>query len=177
MNIDIKDIYEFSALRIACHVESVNYFEGLLGYHFPEHDNDKNIEPMRTGYAYMIYSIYHKNFNLTDEYEKLYRDAHKTHHRHATHHIHHYKNVSEIPNIRIYEMVSDWASANFEQMNIICLKNAICIRDWFEKNRANNAWTVEQLDIINKSIEIINKNTDKTIVHKIWEPVLDKSDL
>ena len=177
MNIDTKDIYEFSKLRIACHVESMNYFAGLLGYHFPEHDNDKNVEPMRTGYAYIIYSIYHKNFHLTPEYEKLCREAHKTHHEHATHHIQHYKNVADIPDIRIYEMVSDWASANFEQMHIICVKDAICINDWFEKNHSDIAWTPHQLDIIKKSIQIINENTDEETLRKIWAPVLEKSDL
>ncbi len=177
MNIDIKDIYEFSALRIACHVKSMNYFAGLLGYHFPEHDNDKNCEPMRTGYAYVIYGIYHKNFRLTEEYEKFYYDAHKTHHEHATHHIQHYEKVADIPDIRIYEMVSDWASANFEQMKIICLKDAIGICDWFEKKCADNAWTPHQLDIIKKSIQIINENTDETVLRKIWAPVLEKSDL
>lgn len=177
MNIDVNDIYEFSRLRIACHVESVNYFAELLGYHFPEHDNDKNIEPMRTGYAYIIYAMYHKNFHLTPEHEQLCMDAKQNHHKHAAHHIQYYKNIADIPDIRIYEMVSDWASANFEQKNIICIPGAICISDWFEQNRADVGWMPHQLDLINKSIQIINANTDEKIVRKIWEPVLEKSDL
>ena len=177
MNIDLNDIYEFSKLRIACHVESVNYFAGLLGYHFPEHDNDKNVEPMLTGYAYIFFAMYHKNFHLLPEHEQLCTDAKRDHHTHATHHIRYYKRVADIPDIRLYEMVADWASANFEQKDIICLPDAVCISDWFKQNHGNMDWTAHQLDLINKSIQIIDKNTDEKAVRKIWEPVLEKSDL
>ena len=177
MNIDVKDIYEFSSLRIACHVESVNYFAGLLGYHFPEHDNDKNSEPMRTGYAYIIYAMYHKNFHLLPEHEQLCHDAKQNHHKHSTHHAAYYANIADIPDVKIYEMVADWASANFEQKNIIHVKDAICLNEWFEQNNAQIPWTTHQLEIIRKSIQIIKENTDQAYVQKIWKPVLEKSDL
>ena len=51
MNINVNDIFDFYELRIKSHVAAVNYFASLLGYHFPEHDGDKVIEPIRTGYS------------------------------------------------------------------------------------------------------------------------------
>ena len=70
MRIDLNDIFDFYELRLKCHVKSVNYFASILGYHFPEHDNDKNHEPIRTGYAYVFYKNYHKNFYLKSEHTK-----------------------------------------------------------------------------------------------------------
>ena len=119
MNISTQDIFEFYEMRIACHVKSVNYFAGLLGYHFPEHDSDKVQEPIRTGYAYIFYNSYHPKLHLMDEYFALCKDAHDMHHKHSVHHIESYKDVKDIPDIRLCEMIADWASANFEQINII----------------------------------------------------------
>ena len=65
MKIDINEIFTFYELRIKSHVEAVNYFASLLGYHFPEHDSDKVTEQIRTGYAYIFYKTYHKNFHVT----------------------------------------------------------------------------------------------------------------
>ena len=42
---------------------------------------------------------------------------------------------------------------------------------------ANQGWTNKQMDIINKSFEIIRKNTDAEYVTSIWAPLLEKSDL
>ena len=177
MNINMNDIFEFYELRIKSHVAAVNYFASLLGYHFPEHDGDKVKEPIRTGYAYIFYKTYHKNFHATPEHESLCRDAINLHHFAATHHIQHYKHVSEIPLVNVYEMVADWASANFEQKNIIQDPGAIEIETWFQNKMANQGWTNEQMDIINKSFEIIRKNTDAEYVTSIWAPLLEKADL
>lgn len=177
MNININDIFEFYELRVKCHVESMNYFASLLGYHFPEHDGDKVREPIRTGYAYIFYETYHKNFHPTAEHTALCNDAIKLHHFAATHHIQHYKNVTEIPDINLYEMVADWASANFEQMNIIHAPESVPIRTWFDNKMANQGWNQHQLDIIQKSFDIIEKNTDIETITKIWQPVLEHADL
>lgn len=177
MNININDIFEFSQLRITCHVRSLNYFAAMFGLNFPDHDGDKNKEPMRTGYAYIVYAMYHKNFHLTPEHEKLCEEAKETHHKHATHHIAYYQNISDIPDIRIYEMVSDWASANFEQKEILCANDALGLIDWFNKNRLNENWTAHQLDLIQKAFKIIDEKSDSGVIKSIWMPVLEKSDL
>ena len=83
MEIKIDDIFEFSKLRIACHVRALNYFAEMFGMQFPEHDNDKNAEPARTGHAYIIYAMYHKNFHISNEYDQLCRDAKRDHQEHA----------------------------------------------------------------------------------------------
>lgn len=177
MYINIDDIFDFYELRIKCHVASVNYFASILGYHFPEHDGDKVHEPIRTGYAYIFYKTYHKNFHPTPEHEALCRDAINIHHAGATHHIQHYKNVTEIPDINLYEMVADWASANFEQRNIIRDSDSVLIQTWFNNKMANQGWTEHQLEIITKSFDIIGKNTDIETITKIWQPLLEKSEL
>lgn len=165
----MQEIFDFYELRIACHVKSVNYFAGLLGYHFPEHDSDKIKEPIRTGYAFVFYKTYHKNFCLSDDHEALCHDAKKTHHEHAPHHIEFYETVTDIPDIELYEMVSDWASANFEQQNILHEPGTESLSDWFEKNMAKLPWTKHQLEIINKSFETIIEKADKKELLNIWQ--------
>ena len=177
MNINMNDVFDFYENRIKCHVESVNYFAGLLGYHFPEHDSDKVIEPIRTGYAYVFYNTYHKNFHLTDDMSALCKDAHDTHHKHASHHIEAYKNVKEIPDVCLYEIVSDWASANFEQMNIIHDKEAVSLQTWFNRNISQLGWNKHQMDIIQKSFAVFDQKTDANKVKAIWQPLLEHADL
>lgn len=177
MNINVDDIFEFYEMRIKCHVTSVNYFAELLGYHFPEHDGDKIIEPIRTGYACMFYRTYHKNFCPTQQQIELSRDAEKIHHTHAPHHIEHYQNVNEIPDIYLYEILSDWASADFEEKYIINRKSYIPLKPWFDKNMSHLPWTEHQLEIIKKSFQIFAENTDTEILKAIWQPLLEKSDL
>lgn len=177
MNINMDDIFEFYEMRIKSHVASVNYFAGLLGYHFPEHDSDKIIEPIRTGYACIFYQTYHKNFHLTDQQIELCHDAKRTHHIHAPHHIEHYQSVNEIPDVYLYEMLSDWASANFEQTNILFDEFAGSLEQWFDKNMSHLPWTKHQLEIIEKSFQIFTENTDTEMVKTIWQPLLEKSDL
>lgn len=177
MNINVNDIFDFYETRIKCHIESMNYFASLLGYHFPEHDSDKVQEPIRTGYSYIFYKTYHKNFHPTPEHETLCKDAINLHHAHAPHHIQYYTDVSQIPDVRIYEMVSDWASANFEQMDIIHEPDSVPLEIWFKNKMAKLPWTKHQLEIFKKSFEIIDKNTDIEKVKVIWQPVLEKADL
>ncbi len=173
----MNDIFDFYENRIKCHVESVNYFADLLGYHFPEHDGDKIIEPIRTGYAYVFYNKYHKNFHLTDDMVALCKDAQNIHHKHASHHVEAYKDVKDIPDVHLYEIVSDWASANFEQINIIKEQDALYLQPWFNKEMSNLGWTKHQMDIIQKSFDIFDKQTDKNKVKAIWQPLLEKADL
>lgn len=177
MQINVNDIFNFYESRISCHVKSMNYFADLLGYHFPEHDGDKVREPIRTGYAYIFYNTYHKNFHPTPEHIALCQDAQNLHHTSATHHIQHYAHVRDIPDICLYEMVSDWASANFEQMNILCESDAVLLEQWFENKMANLGWTEHQLEIIKKSFEIFNEKTDEDKVKAIWQPLLEQADL
>ncbi len=177
MKILLSEIFDFYALRLKSHVASVNYFADLFGFHFPEHDGDKVKEPLRTGYAYIVYNNYHKNFWISLQQMELCLDSQKMHHEHAPHHLQFYTDVSQIPDLRIYEMISDWASANFEQKNIICDKNAISLRQWFDKNKSGVSWNKHQLEIINDGIAKISEKTDEKILKNIWKSVLEKSDL
>lgn len=177
MKIKTDDIFEFAKLRIACHVRALNYFAEMFNMQFPEHDGDKNIEPSRTGHAYIIYAMYHKNFHIPDEYEQLCLDAKQHHREHASHHMLHYKNTADIPDTRIYEMVCDWASANFERRKILRAENALSLNDWFKQNKSELDWTPHQLDLIKKALKIINENIDETKVKSFWEPLLELTDL
>ena len=177
MHVNVNDIFDFYEKRIKCHVESVNYFADLLGYHFPEHDGDKIIEPIRTGYAYIFYHAYHKNFHPTEQHIALCKDAQKIHHESATHHVQHYKSVTDIPDICLYEIVSDWASANFEQMNIIHDKDAISLQQWFDDKMSNMGWNEHQIEIIQNAFKVFDKKTDAEKVKAIWQPLLENADL
>ena len=172
MRISVDTIYEFHKVRTACHVASVNYFAGLLGYHFPEHDNDKNIEPMRTGYAYKNYSGYHPEYKLPENYDELFDLAHSTHHAHATHHIDFYGgDVSRISEICLIEMICDWFSANFEQVNILHDSEYATVMEWFDANMAGKGWSGAQLKTIRDTVKFLEHTTDIDSLMKIWKPV------
>ena len=172
MAIPIEDIYNFHHVRTACHINCMNYFAGLMGYHFPEHDNDKGIEPMRTGYAYKNYANYHPEYNLPDNYEDLAKIAITTHHKHAPHHVDFYNgNVSQIPDVHLIEMVCDWASANFEQLYLLHDCPYETVADWFDAEMSNKNWTDAQLNVIHEAMDFIERHMDKDAVMKIWEPV------
>ena len=173
----MDDIFEFSKLRIECHVRALNYFAKMFGLQFPEHDGDKNAEPWRTGHAYVIYAMYHKNFHLPPEYEQLCETAKQYHREHAPHHVSSYPDIKDVPDIRIYEMVCDWASANFERRKILCVENALSLNDWFKQNKLNRGWTPHQLDLIKNTMKIINENINENLVRNIWQPILDITDL
>ena len=178
MNISIDTIYEFHRVRTGCHIATVNYFAELLGYHFPEHDNDKSVEPMRTGYAYTNYAKYHPKYNLPENYTELFHAAHKTHHEHATHHVQFYGgDVSKIPDVHVIEMVCDWSAANFEQVSVMgdCEYNTTL--EWFDAKMAHLNWTDAQMDIIHSTLDKIAQNRDDQKIMKIWSPVLEIADL
>ena len=106
MSTPVDEIYNFHRIRTACHLASVNYFADIIGYHFPEHDNDKNFEPIRTGYAYKNYATYHKSYRMFPAYGGVFQMAHATHHAHASHHIDFYGgDVSRIAKMKIWELV------------------------------------------------------------------------
>ena len=178
MTIPIEDIYEFHRVRTACHIQCMNYFAGLLGLHFPEHDDDKNIEPMRTGYAYKNYANYHPGYNLPDNYEELAKIAITTHHEHASHHVNFYGgDVSKIPDIHLLEMVCDWASANFEQRFILRDYEFDTVWEWFNARMSDLDWSDAQMKTIRDTTDFLEKHTDKDSVMQIWAPTLAKSDL
>lgn len=176
MKIGLKDIFDFFELRIACHVQSVNYFASLFGYNFPEHDKDKINEPTRTGYAYVFYSKYHENFCLKPEHLELCKKVQCDHHKHAPHHIEYYESVADIPDTRLYEMISDWASANFEQRNVIKARDSMPLQKWFNANMSSLPWTEHQLDIIDSAFETLDEQTDMEQILSIWKSVLEESD-
>lgn len=172
MKISVDTIYKFHRARTACHIACVNYFAVLTGHHFPEHDSDKNTEPMQTGYAYKNYASYHPEYNLTDKYVELFDAAHASHHEHASHHIEFYHgDVSKIPQIRLIEMICDWFSANFEQVNIIHDYEYETVSGWFDAKLSHLSWTAAQLKTISETIKLLEQKADRAELLKIWSPV------
>ena len=176
MSISVDKIYEFHKKRTACHVACVNYFAGLVGYHFPEHDNDKNTEPMRTGYAYKNYAGYHSDYKLPQNYDDLFEVAHATHHSHATHHIDFYGgDVTRIPDVCLMEMICDWCSANFEQVYILHDYEYESVSQWFDAKMAWYNWTPAQLKTIRQTIAFLDREKNVDDLKKIWAPVTDEN--
>ena len=172
MNIPLDKIYEFHKLRTSCHIASVNYFADLVGYHFPEHDNDKNIEPIRTGYAYKNYASYHFEYKMPDNYSELYELAHTIHHMHAPHHIEFYAgDATKISDTCLIEMICDWFSANFEQVNILNDYEYKSVSDWFNAKMSNYNWTPVQLKIIHDVIEKLQRESDSNNLMRIWSTI------
>lgn len=171
MNIPIETIIDFHKKRTQCHVDCVNYFAGLLGYHFPEHDNDKNKNPVQIGYAYVNYANYH-HANLLPAQQDAYQYAHDEHHKNNAHHIEHYKKPSEIPQISLIEMICDWESANFEQRNVLHDTTLDTTIDWFNHIR-NIGWSPEQQKFIEETIQKIDGLAKYDDIIKIWKPLFD----
>ena len=169
MKQDISSILKFYSIVHECHVQTVNYFASLLGCSFPDHDIDKIKEPLKTGYAYRIYKRYYPDFNLPDEYHTLYKDLEQIHKTQSPHHVSYYSDVSEIPDIRIYEMVCDWASASFRAKKLKKDITVPTLQKWFFDNMAQLPWTEHQLELLNKSFQVIQNKTDENALNKIWE--------
>ena len=174
MALNTKDIFDFYDLRMLCHINSVNYFAGLFGRQFPEHDNDKFSDSMRNGYAYVFYNTYYKNFDISDEQIIACNAVKYQHHKNATHHIEHYDMVSDIPDTCLCEILCDCAATNFEFLRIIQQPGTLPLTEWFQQNMLQLPWNQKQMDIINKSLDILDKNSNFDTVTEIWQTLLAK---
>ena len=176
MKISLETIHEFHHKRTQSHIDCLNYHAGLLGYHFPEHDNDKHSGTMMTGYAYINYGRYHPDFNIPETHRSLFRQMHKEHHTTQSHHLEHYSDVSEISDITLIEMVCDWFSANFEQRYLTHEDpDDLSVLKWFYTQLRNNPkykWSQKQIDLICSTIDFLDMYANYDEVIKIWLPLL-----
>lgn len=176
MQIPIETINKFHFIRTQAHINCLNYHAGLLGYHFPEHDNDKNSGTMMIAYSYINYASYHPEYNIPEKYCELFRTMSDEHHATQPHHINYYSNASEISNITLIEMICDWFSANFEQRYLTHKDpNDLTVSQWFEKKLRYNdkyKWSQKQLEIIYSTIEFLEMYADYNKILKIWQPLL-----
>ena len=176
MAVSAKTILDFHRKRTQAHIDCLNYFAGLLGYHFPEHDNDKNSGTIQNGYAYINYANYHPECHLTEAHRDLYEHAHSEHHRTQPHHIEHYPDVCNLPDLTIIEMVCDWHSANFEQIFILHqIPPTSSVQLFFDTNlrsRSNLHWTDHQIALITELTSFLDLYTDFDAVMAIWRPLL-----
>ena len=111
MQIPIETINKFHFIRTQAHIDCLNYHAELLGYNFPEHDNDKNSGAMMIAYSYINYASYHPEYNIPEKYCELFRTMRDEHHATQPHHINYYSNASEISDITLIEMICDWIGA------------------------------------------------------------------
>ena len=175
MQIPIETILDFHTKRIQAHIRCVNYFAGLIGYHFPEHDNDKLLGTIRNGYAYMAYKKYHPEFMLTKAQHEFYTFAHDEHHKTQPHHLEYYKHdVSRISDITLIEMICDWHSASFEQ-RFITHEDSIgySVYDYFSTHLHHLKWSPHQLGLIQTMFDFLDMYTSHTDVMSIWAPLTD----
>ena len=171
MNIPIEEIINFHIKRTNCHVQTLNYFAQILGYHFPEHDSDKYKEPYIFGYAYCNYAKHHKNCAMLPQQKEIFAKVHEEHHKMQPHHIEHYDSVKDVPDIFLIEMICDWHSANFEQNCITHANEFSCVSDFFDKAMAHLDWSNEQKKLMKSLIEKISQHADYDDVKKIWEQI------
>ncbi len=171
MQIPIDTIFEFHKQRTDAHINTLNYYASLLGYHFPEHDNDKLTEPYRTGYAYRNYANHHTGTKMLPQHEELFWIAHDEHHRMAAHHIEHYENVQNISNTTLIEMICDWHSANFEEKNIRGHSKFNNVMEYFYADMAHHPWTDAQRTFIIDTINTLSHLTNEADVYKIWHKI------
>ena len=176
MIISLKTIMDFHHKRTQAHIDCLNYFAGLLGYHFPEHDNDKMSGPICMGYAYINYAKYHPDCKLTPTQLELYNDKHHEHHHTQPHHLEYYADTRTIPNIVLVEMVCDWHSANFEQRFVTNedTRDYTVQRFFNESILSNPKYKLHpvQIDLINELITFLGNYADHDAVMTIWRPVM-----
>ncbi len=175
MPVSVDIINQFHHMRTDAHVQCLNYYAGLLGYHFPEHDNDKHIGTMKNGYAYINWAKYHPEYVVPETYRELFNEMHAEHHRMQEHHLEHYDNVADIDDLTLVEMICDWHSASFEQRFLTHEdKNDFTVRRWFDANLYEGyQWSQHQLQIIYDLIEFIEMYANYNEIMKIWQPLLD----
>ena len=175
MLIPIKKILDFHQLRTQSHIDCVNYFAGLIGYHFPEHDYDKMLGTIRTGYAHAVYKKYHPEFTLTETQRELYEMVHDDHHNSQPHHLEHYQNdVSKISDMTLMEMICDWHSASFEQ-RFITHEDSIghTVYDYWSTRLHHLNWSEHQITTITEILEFLDMYTNHNDVMKIWSPLIN----
>lgn len=175
MLIPIEKILDFYKLRTKLHVQSMNYFAGLIGYHFPEHDNDKTSGTILTGYAYKVYAKYHPECVMTKAQNDLYKSAQIEHHKTQPHHIEYYNNdVSRISDMTLIEMICDWHSASFEQ-RFITHEDSIgyTVYDFFVTHLNHLDWSEHQYGLIHEILEFLDMYTNHNDIMKIWSPLLN----
>ena len=171
MQIPMDEILDFHKRRTNCHIASLNYFAGLLGYNFPKHDYDKFTDPIMAGYAYFNYARYH-GAKITQQYLDAFDKAHAEHHSTQSHHLEHYADIREISHDTIIEMVCDWCSANFEQSNITHEDDFETVMDYFEQKIAQLNWTDAQRKTITETIKFLEQHADPQQLYKIWAIVM-----
>ena len=138
----MDEIFAFHAARTGCHIDTLNYFAQLIGYQFPEHDSDKNLEPYRTGYAYINYARHHQNCTVSPQQLAAFQSAHDEHHTMQPHHVRHYATMVDVPDVRIIEMVCDWFSANFEENAIVHTNTYANVMEFFDRRLAPEGFYV-----------------------------------
>lgn len=171
MTIPIKEIIDFHIKRTNCHIQALNYFAEIIGYHFPEHDNDKFSEPYITGYAYCNYAKHHLNCTLLPQQQQAFDKVHDDHHKMQPHHVEHYASMKDIPDIFLIEMICDWFSANFEQNFITKAHEFSSVQDFFDKSMSHLDWSSKQKKLINNLIAKISQSANYDDVKKIWEQI------
>ena len=176
MRISIETINKFHHARTQAHIDCLNYHASLLGYHFPEHDNDKHSGPMMIGYSYKNYNSYHPEYHIPETNMELFRNMHAEHHASQMHHLEHYSDVSEISDITLIEMVCDWFSASFEQRYLTHEdSDDLTVQKWFDTQLRHNPkynWSKQQIDLICSTIEFLEMYANYDEVMKIWQPLL-----
>jgi hypothetical protein len=177
MKISVEKIFQFHRLRTQTHIDCLNYYAGLLGYHFPEHDNDKNHDTICTGYAYYNWAKYHPEYTMSPAHRELFELAKHEHHTHQPHHVWYYENTADIDDVTLIEIICDWHSASFEQ-RFITHEDPLDydVRTFFEKNLMVNPklhWTTHQIELINSTIDFLEMYAEHDTILKIWLPLLD----
>lgn len=174
MLIAAEKILDFYKLRTQSHINCVNYFAGLLGYQFPEHDGDKISGLIRTGYANIIYAKYHPEFTLTANQRELYDMAHAEHHKTQPHHLEYYNNdVSRISDMTLIEMICDWHSASFEQ-RYITHEDTIgySVYDFWATRLHHLGWSPRQQALVLEMLEFLDTYARHENILDIWQPLL-----
>ncbi|MCL2331006.1 MAG: Holliday junction resolvase RuvX, partial [Proteobacteria bacterium] len=119
----LKEMLEFYRVRTVAHINSVNYFGKIFGLSFARHDADKLSEPIMTPYAFKVWQNYHPDFKISGYAEDNLSAAHAAHHLAADHHVEFYKDISQMPDDKVIEMIGDWYTANLENRYINRLRD------------------------------------------------------
>ena len=168
----MDEILAFHKSRTHRHIAAVNYFAGLMGYHFPKHDYDKFNDPIQVGYSYINYTNYHPDCKISQQYADAFKKANHEHHSTQPHHIEYYKNVQNIPHDVLIEMVCDWCSANFEQSNILHNNEFGSVIDFFDKQLSQLNWTDKQRETIIQTINFMEQNAAPDKLYAIWADII-----
>jgi len=160
----------FFIKRTAAHIETVNYFAGLMGANFPLHDQSKYNPPERDAYILLSWAWANQGVALSKSEKLATKDAIQHHYAKNDHHPEHYNgNLDNMQWHHFIEMVCDWFAVGMEKTFSNDAIKFSAEEFYRQKALPKYKFPEEQQTLILSMIKEINSKTNLAAVASIWQ--------